>query len=214
MQMMIESEYDEELDEYNFAFFEGQFEVFHAKSMDHNYFFHKEQMKEKVFDVAEDFEVVFRVNFLNAFSFTSISHALFRWTNSVDEYWVERFQNDYPEMNRIIDNANVVGEKHRSTSVGDLICDVTNNTWYVCAPFGWKRLKVASGVFHEGEWLCNCIRCADEGEDNGDDYCFKIARHVDEEGNHFCECGSNSSGIVIVPIDQGRSYCVDCKGWV
>ena len=34
MRMMIESEYDEEKAEYNSAFFEGQFEVFHAKSMD------------------------------------------------------------------------------------------------------------------------------------------------------------------------------------
>ena len=183
MRMMIESEYDEENAEYNSAFFEGQFEVFHAKSMDHNYFFNKEKMKEKVFDVAEDFEVVFRVNFVNAFSFTSISSALFRWTNSVDEYWVARFREGSPNaMNHVIDYANVVGERHRSTSVGDLICDVTNNAWYVCAPFGWKRLKVASGVFHEGEWLCNCIRCADEGKDNGDDWCYQMASNVDENG--------------------------------
>ena len=29
-----------------------------------------------------------------------------------------------------------------------------------------------------------------------------------------CMCGTKSSGIMVVPISQGHSYCLDCGGAV
>jgi hypothetical protein len=59
-------------------------------------------------------------------------HQVFQATNHIDSNWTE--------------NAEVValpnGKGQRSTSVGDIVVDLSTNTSYICASFGWDEIIV------------------------------------------------------------------------
>jgi hypothetical protein len=95
------------------------------------------------FVTLDDYVKVATVTFVTPPSTEDAISLLWRITNSVDGYWAQQFCNIKYHDRFIME---IVGENHRSSSVGDLFCNGT--TVHEVAPFGFNTHQV------EGEF-CN-----------------------------------------------------------